>query len=459
MIEPKWRHEADQESPVGRVHAVATGGHGRSTSSLEIAGFDEDAERVVRAAIFSTYPPQACGIGAFSFDVRSALLELPGIGDVSPIVVANERSRAQQPEVLMMVSQEERGDYVQAARLLGRLDIDVVLLQHEFGIFGGVDGEYVLSFAQQLEQPLVVTLHTVLSQPSPHQLGVLTALCDQAERVIVMTDTARRLLVDAGASVVEKIRTVPHGAPGVLGRRRADRVADRHPLNVAPTPDRYERVQSRLLLSTFGLLSAGKGLESAIAALPLIVERHPEVVYVIAGQTHPQVARREGEQYRLMLERLVVDLELGDHVEFEDRFLSIDELADLLAVTDVFVTPYRDREQVASGSLTFAIAAGCAAVSTPYWYAQDMLASGAGRIVPFNDPGAIAEAVCEFAEQPELLARARAESRRIGSQLTWPCVASATEKVLREAANSSWLAMSEASRATDSRSERIGSLR
>ena len=160
-----------------------------------------------------------------------------------------------------------------------------------------------------------------------------------------------------------------------------------------------------------------------------------------------------------MLERLVVDLELGDHVEFENRFLSIDELADLLAVTDVFVTPYRDREQVASGSLTFAIAAGCAAVSTPYWYAQDMLASGAGRIVPFNDPRAIAEAVCEFAEQPELLARARAESRRIGSQLTWPCVASATEKVLREAANSSWLAMSEASRATDSHSERICSLR
>ena len=167
---------------------------------------------------------------------------------------------------------------------------------------------------------------------------------------------------------------------------------------------------------------------------------------MIAGRTHPQVARREGEQYRLMLERLVVDLELGDHVEFEDRFLSIDELADLLAATDVFLTPYRDREQVASGSLTFAIAAGCAAVSTPYWYAQDMLASGAGRIVPFNDPPAIAEAVCEFVEQPELLARARAESRRIGSQLTWPCVASATERVLREAANSSWLAMSEASR-------------
>jgi glycosyltransferase involved in cell wall biosynthesis len=347
------------------MHAVATESSGRSTSSFDIAGFGECAERVARAAIFSTYPPQACGIGAFSFAVRSALLELPGIDDVSPVVVADKRTNAQQSAVLATDLQEERFDYVRAARLLGRLDIDVVLLQHEFGILGGADGEYVLSFAQQLAQPLVVTLHTILSQPSPHQLGVLTALCGQAERVIVMTETARRLLVDAGASAVEKIRVVPHGAPVVLGRRRDGRAAARRPLNVAPTPGRYGRVQSRLVLSTFGLLSAGKGLETAIKALPLIVERHPDVVYMIAGQTHPQVTRREGEQYRLMLERLVVDLALGDHVEFEDRFLSIDELADLLAVTDVFLTPYRDREQVASGALTFAIAAGCAAVSTP----------------------------------------------------------------------------------------------
>ena len=171
-----------------------------------------------------------------------------------------------------------------------------------------------------------------------------------------------------------------------------------------------------------------------IKALPLIVKRHPEVLYLIAGRTHPQVARREGEQYRLMLERLVVDLGLGDHVAFDDRFLSIDELADLLAITDVFVTPYRSREQTSSGSLTFAIAAGCAAVSTPYRYAEDMLASGAGQIVPFDDPQALAEAVCEFACQPDVLATARAAARRIGSRLTWPSVASATAMVLREAA-------------------------
>jgi glycosyltransferase involved in cell wall biosynthesis len=388
---------------------------------------------VVRIATFSTFPPRACGIGTFSFDVREALLELPGVEDVGYVVVVDQPSSPQRPELSATVSQGVRGDYVRAARLLGRLDFDVVLLQHEYGIFGGADGEYVLSFAQELAQPLVVTLHTVLSQPSAQQLQVVTALCEQAELVIVMTDTARRLLVETKACPRRKIRVVPHGAPVVLGRRREEYAAGRRPLYVAPVPGGYERMQSRFLLSSFGLMSAGKSFETAIEALPSIIERHPEVLYLIAGRTHPEVARREGEQYRLMLERRVVDLGLGDHVEFDDRFLSIDELADLLAATDVFVTPYGSREQVASGALTFAIAAGCAAISTPYWYAQDILESGAGRIVPFGDSNALAEAVCEFVEQPEALATARAEAHRIGQGLAWPSVAEATVAVLREA--------------------------
>src|SRR4029077_4960392 len=190
----------------------------------------------------------------------------------------------------------------------------------------------------------------------------------------------------------------------------------------------FEGMQSRFLLSTFGLLSAGKGLETALEALPAIVERHPEVLYMIAGRTHPQVARREGEKYRMQLERQVIDLGLEGHVVFDDRFLSIDELADLLAATDVFVTPYGNREQIASGALTFALAAGCAVVSTPYWYAQDMLASGAGLLVPFRDPEALANAVCSYIEGPDGLMAARTEAQRIGSTLAWPAVAEATAR-------------------------------
>jgi hypothetical protein len=199
-------------------------------------------------------------------------------------------------------------------------------------------------------------------------------------------------------------------------------------------PGGYERLQERFLLSTFGLLSAGKGIELMLDALPAIIEQHPEALYLVAGRTHPQVARREGEAYRLQLERKVVALGLEDHVDFDDRFLSIDELSDLLAVTDVFVTPYRNREQIASGALTFAIAAGCAAVSTPYWYAEDVLSSGAGKIVPFADPAALAGAVCEFASQPDVLMAARTEARRVGADLAWSAVGAATAEVLEEAA-------------------------
>ena len=366
--------------------------------------------------------------------MRAALLEAPGIDDVGLLVVVDEPSSPQQADVLATVSQSVRGDYVRAARLLGRLDVDVVLLQHEYGIYGGRDGEYVLSFARELSQPLVVTLHTLLSKPAPHQFDVLVALCHEAERVIVMTETARRLLIDLGACPADKVRIVPHGAPALLGQRRAEHSEGRRPVYVTPGKGGYEGMQSRFLLSTFGLLSAGKGLETALEALPAIVERHPEVLYMIAGRTHPQVARREGERYRVQLERQVIDLGLDGHVVFDDRFLSIDELADLLAATDVFVTPYRNREQIASGALTFALAAGCAAVSTPYWYAEDVLASGAGTTVPFADPQALADAVCDYIEQPELLAAARLEAQRIGSELRWSSVAKATAGVLREAA-------------------------
>jgi glycosyltransferase involved in cell wall biosynthesis len=394
----------------------------------------ERGARVLRTAVFSTYPPRACGIGTFSFDLRTALLRVAGVDGVASVVVVDEPSVPQRRELVVAVGQEVRGDYVRAARLLGGLELDVVLLQHEYGIFGGRDGEYVLSFARELALPLVVTLHTVLSEPSPHQLSVLVELCERAERVIVMTETARRLLVEAGACPAWKVRVVAHGAPVALGRRRAEQAAGRPPSYVTNIAGGYERLRSRFLLSTFGLLSPGKGVETALAALPSIVERHQDVFYLVAGRTHPQVARRDGEQYRRRLERLVVELGLGAHVAFDDRFLSIDQLADLLAATDVFVTPYANREQIASGALTFAIAAGCAAISTPYWYAQDMLASGAGRLIPFADAAALADAVCAYVEQPQLLALARAEARRVGAGLAWPSVAKATTTVLREAA-------------------------
>jgi glycosyltransferase involved in cell wall biosynthesis len=341
--------------------------------------------------------------------------------------MVDEPSRPQRPGLVATIIQEVRGDYTRAARILDRRDVDVVLLQHEYGIFGGSDGEYVLSFAEKLSRPLVVALHTVLSEPTLHQARVLAALCLAAERVVVMTDTARRLLVASGACVAEKVRIVPHGAPVILALRAAELAVARPRVRAGDRP---------FLLSTFGLLSSGKGIETVIEALPAIVGSHSDVRYVIAGRTHPGVAHREGERYRVSLEQAVRDLGLDDHVDFDDRFLTIKEIADLLAATDVFVTPYRGREQVASGALTYALAAGCGVVSTPYWYAQDVLSSGAGTIVPFDDAAALSAAVCGFIEDPAQLDAARAEAREIGARLAWPSVADATAAVLREAIES-----------------------
>jgi glycosyltransferase involved in cell wall biosynthesis len=377
----------------------------------------------VRTAIVSTFPPRACGIGAFAADLRGALLGTDMVEVTDLVAVVHEPSSPQRRGLLATIAQAVRGDYVRTARMLGRLDVDVVLLQHEYGIFGGRDGEYVLSFARELAQPLVLTLHTVLSEPTPHQAEVLTELCGEAELVIVMTDTALRLLVDSGTCPEEKVRVIPHGAPARLIARAAN----------APDQGPSRSLGDGFRLSTFGLISAGKGIETVIEALPAVVEQYPDLVYTIAGRTHPDVERREGERYRLMLERRAFELGLGTHVVFDDRFLSVDELSMLLEQTDVFLTPYASREQIASGALTFALAAGCAIVSTPYWYALDMLGSGAGLVVPFGDSEAVADAICSYLGHPDRLAAARAEARRIGSTLAWPAVAAATASVLAEA--------------------------
>lgn len=377
----------------------------------------------MRVAIVSTFPPRHCGIGTFAGELRQALLSVDSVSYIDKVVLVNELGQADTADVRAVISQPVRADYLRAARALERSSVGVVLLQHEYGIFGGRDGEYVLSFVEEVAQPLVVTLHTVLSAPTPHQARVLSEVCARAQLVTVMTETARRIAVETGICGETKIRVVPHGAPVFIAERTTDNERG----------GRYGRLRDRFILSTFGLISPGKGIEAVLDALPEVVERHPDVMYVVAGQTHPEVVRREGEQYRSQLEQLVLERGLDDNVLFDDRFLGDEELAGLLGVTDVFVTPYRQREQISSGALTFALAAGCAVISTPYWYAEDMLASGAGALVPTGDATALAKAILRFVECPSALADARTEARRLSEKLAWPSVAEATAAVLGEA--------------------------
>ncbi|MEP7055239.1 MAG: glycosyltransferase family 4 protein, partial [Actinomycetota bacterium] len=391
----------------------------------------------MRAAVISTYPPRPCGIATFSRDLRVALqAAAPGL-DVDIVSIVRNVLQHDDAEVAARIRQDVRADYPAAARALAARGSDVVVIEHEYGIFGGEEGSYVVSLADELRQPVVVTLHTVLSQPSVRQAETLRALCERATLVTVFTETARRMVIAAHLAPPERVRVIPHGGPSALlpGNNPHRPQAGGAALSVVPPAPRpgLRKLDGRRVLSTFGLISPGKGIEVAIKALPAIVAKHPDVLYLVAGQTHPEVVNHEGERYRLSLERLVADLGVSDHVHFLDKFLSVEELADLLGRTDIYVTPYLSREQIVSGALTFAVVAGCPVVSTPYYYAEDLLGSGAGVLVPFNDEAALADAVIGLFDDPERLAEVRRTSTEVGSMLSWPAVGVQMAEVLREA--------------------------
>jgi glycosyltransferase involved in cell wall biosynthesis len=386
----------------------------------------------MRVAIVSTYQPRHCGIAVFSGDLRAALLEAESSLAVDIVSITRGGSpHSHPPEVVATIRQDVATDYRAAAAELGRANADVVLIEHEYGIFGGNDGRFVLELANQLTAPMVVTLHTVLANPPAGRARTLRALCQQAALIMVFTETARRMVAEQGLADVERVRVVPHGAPDELTQTAwADGVDE----DIASSSLQLPSLAGRTVLSTFGLISDSKGLELAIRALPAIIASHPQVLYLIAGQTHPEVIDREGESYRLGLQRLIHDLDLCDHVWFIDRFLSINELAMLLARTDLYLTPYRSRDQIVSGALTFAVAAGCPVVSTPYFYAEDLLSSGAGRLVPSGDSSKLAAAVLDLLGSPAKLKAARAEARRVGADLTWSSVGKTTLELLSEVA-------------------------
>ncbi len=381
----------------------------------------------MHSLVVGTYPPRLCGIATFTADVVDAIAAIP---EVKRPVVAAVRTRdeprrplAVSSDIGAVIEQENWASYRAAARVANTFD--VVLIQHEFGIFGGQDGEMLLGFVDALDVPFVVSLHTVLPEPTANQKRVLRRLGERAAAVMVFTATARRILVDQGVVRAGKIRIVPHGAPSELFERRD-----------ADDAKSAFGVRGRPVVSTFGLLSSGKGIEVALRAIESVREVVPEVVYIVAGQTHPGVLRVEGERYRDLLLSLVEALGIADNVRFVDRFMGLDDLAELLAATDVFCTPYHNGDQIVSGALTFAIAAGRPTVSTPYRYAQDLLGDGAGRLVPFDSPGPLAGELVELLTCPEALAKAQRAAERTGASLSWPEVGRHTAHVLWEAMQS-----------------------
>lgn len=332
-------------------------------------------------ALVGTYSPRRCGIATFTNDLRDALAEeLAPDGTLVLAMDDTTTGYAYPPEVRFQIHAQRQGDYRLAADFLNINQIDLCLVQHEFGIFGGADGILLLDTLHRLRMPIICTLHTVLLRPTPGQAKIIKELSRLCERLVVMSYRAVDILAEVYDVPREKIVLIPHGIPDVPF------------IDSNFYKDQYG-VEGRTVLLTFGLLSAGKGIEIALEALPQIVERHPEVIYIILGATHPHVLARDGEAYRYMLQRQVDRLGLRDNVLFQNRFVSLEELCRYIGAADVYVTPYINEMQIVSGTLAYTLGAGKAVVSTPYWYADEMLADGRGCIFPFGNHDALAEQV------------------------------------------------------------------
>ena len=325
-------------------------------------------------AFVSDYIPRQCGIATFTSDLCNAVASQGGKKcDVFAVAMNDIPQGYPYPErVRFEVRQSVQADYKLAAEYLNIHQTSVVCLQHEYGIFGGTYGSHVLGLLRRLRRPLVSTLHTVLKKPNDQQLLVMKEIGRISSRLVVMSDIAHEILHSVYDIPSEKIVTVPHGIPDI-------------PF-VDPNfhKDQFE-VEGRKVLLTFGLLSPGKGIEYVIEALPGVIKKHPEVVYIVLGATHPHVKRESGEEYRTGLSRRVNELGLKDNVIFVNRFVESEELCEYLGAADIYVTPYLSESQITSGALAYAMGAGKATVSTPYWYATEMLDDGRGRIVPFRN--------------------------------------------------------------------------
>ena len=370
-----------------------------------------DETRVGRIAFIGTSPPRQCGIATFTRDLCEGVAALGEAPTCFVLPVTDEGQSYDYPErVRFHISEAIPRSYDQAADYLNILNVDIVSLQHEFGIFGGPDGRQVLPLLRQLRIPVVTTMHTVVAEPSDSLFGTAAELSELSDRIVVMAEKGREMLCDIYDVNPRKIDVIPHGIPDVP-------FLDPHFFK-----EKFG-VGGRLTLLTFGLLSPGKGIETVIEALPEILRTHPEVVYVVLGATHPNLLRHEGETYRIRLQRLAESLGVSEHVVFHNRFVKQEELEELIGASDIYVTPYVNEAQVTSGTLAYAVGAGKAVVSTPYWHAREILSDGCGVLVPFADPAALAYEINRLIDDEQARHRMRKAAFERGRESIWPAVA------------------------------------
>ncbi len=342
------------------------------------------ANTLKTVALIGTHLPRRCGIATFTHDLSEALeAAAPQVRFRAVALDDRPEGYRYPPRVWFEINQPRLGEHRLAADFLNLSQVDVACVQHEYGIYGGNDGGYVVEFLKRLRIPSVVTMHTVLRDPTPSQREVTLEMAEVADRLVVLSERGQEFLRDIYEIPEQKICFIPHGIPNVPF------------IDPNYFKDQFG-VMGRKVLLTFGLLSPDKGVENMIEAMPHIVAKHPEAVYIVLGATHPAIRAEHGESYRMGLLRRVEELNLRDHVVFHNRFVELQELCEFLGAADVYVTPYLNEAQIVSGTLAYALGAGKATVSTPYWYAEEMLADGRGRLTPFNDTKAMAEQIADL---------------------------------------------------------------
>lgn len=370
--------------------------------------------------LVGTSPPRRCGIATFTDDLRKALTDSGSNVPAVQIALTDEGGvYAYGPQVVFEIRADELDDYRTAAEFVNGAAVDVLCVQHEFGIFGGEHGGYVDELLERVRVPVVTTLHTVVPDPSPELRAATRRLADLSDVLVVLAEQAVDLLVDGCDVDRDKVRVIPHGVP--LG---PDLDPERAKEGILAT--------GRRVLLTFGLLSPGKGVEVVLEALPAVVAEHPEVLYIVLGATHPHVLRRDGDAYRESLLARVAELGLRDHVRFVDRYVDLEELRRHLAASDVYITPYHGSDQIVSGTLAYAVGSGCAVVSTPYAYARELLAAGRGELVPFRDPEAMGATLGALLGDDQRLDGLRERARAHGQAMSWPVVGAAYRELFEE---------------------------
>jgi glycosyltransferase involved in cell wall biosynthesis len=371
----------------------------------------EAAANIKQIAFLGDHLPRQCGIATFTSDICDAIAaEFPQCQCIVGAVNDRPEGYDYPARIRFEIDEKELDSYRRAADFLNINNVEIVLVQHEFGIYGGPAGSHLLALLRDVHMPVVTALHTVLREPNPDQHALMKQLDELTNRFIVMANRGKGFLEEIYGIAPEKIDVIPHGIP------------DMPFIDPNFNKDQFG-VEGKTVLLTFGLLSPNKGIEHVIKALPSILEQHPNVVYIILGATHPNVIAREGESYRLMLERLAEDCGVAAHVIFYNRFVPLEELKEFIGAADIYITPYLSESQITSGTLAYTFGAGKAVISTPYWHANELLADDRGILVPFANSTAIAEGVKRFLSDPVLMTATRKKAWKLGREMIWPVVA------------------------------------